>query len=416
MKGKSIRLALVGDVESLSIQYYLFNLSCVVFAALGLFFGIENFLAGNALIAIGANLPGECFIILAYILARRRKDFRPYVFLLWLTMFLTNTPIWIMQAGSVGSAIYPVFAGGPVLLVLSSTRWRMPLLALLILYVAGLLAFEYFLPGSITAYRSRDDRYFDITITILPSLLVVGLVVSFYVKNYNSVFEALGAEKKKTERLIGNIRKYLPFQLVEALEKADRTIATAPQRRRITVFFSDIKDFTPTTDAMEPEDLTALMNEYLTEMTNIATKHGGTIDKFVGDAMMVIFGAPIGIGEQEDAVNCVRMAIEMQDRMKTLQANWYAKGIERPLQVRIGINTGIATVGDFGAHDRLSYTAIGGQVNLAARLEAVCPPGGVVISHSTWGLVKGAFECHKREESVALKGIPRDVTIYDVLL
>ena len=104
---------------------------------------------------------------------------------------------------------------------------------------------------------------------------------------------------------------------------------------------------------MEAEELSALLNEYLTEMTKIATKYGGTIDKFIGDAVMIFFGAPESAGEKEDALRCVRMAMEMQARMKELQAKWFRQGIERPLQIRIGINTGVATVGDFGAEERL---------------------------------------------------------------
>ncbi|HVP19084.1 MAG TPA: adenylate/guanylate cyclase domain-containing protein, partial [Spirochaetia bacterium] len=255
---------------------------------------------------------------------------------------------------------------------------------------------------------------FDIAITILPSLLVMGLVVSFYIKNYNRVFSNLREQKARIDRLIGSIRRYLPKQLVEALEKEDRSIATAPRRKRITVFFSDIKDFTPTTDAMQPEDMTSLLNEYLTEMTDIAMKYGGTIERIVGDALMVMFGAPIGKDDKSDATGCVRMAIEMQQRMQVLQKKWYNAGIEKPLQIRIGINTGVATVGDFGAHERISYTAIGGEVNLAARLEGLCGPGGILISHSTWAFVKEKVSCKQRAEKVTVKGINREITVYDV--
>ena len=212
------------------------------------------------------------------------------------------------------------------------------------------------------------------------------------------------------------MRRYLPVQLVDSIISEKKRDIISTERRKITVFFSDIKDFTATTDSLEAEELAALLNEYLTEITAIANRWGGTIDKFVGDAVMVFFGAPESRGDDEDALSCVKMAIEMQVRMRTLREKWYDRGIEHPLAIRIGINTGVATVGDFGARDRLSYTAIGGQVNLAARLESACEPGGILISHSTWALVKEEIRCERREEKLSVKGIHRELTVYDVAL
>jgi class 3 adenylate cyclase len=242
----------------------------------------------------------------------------------------------------------------------------------------------------------------------------MGIVTVYYVGNYRRTVESLATQKLKIENITGALRKYLPSQLVEAISEGTPGAATKPQRKRITVFFSDIKDFTPQTDALQPEDLTNLLNEYLTQMTAIATKWGGTIDKFIGDAMMVIFGAPISKDEKQDAINCVQIAIEMQNKMKELQKKWYTTGFENPLEIRVGIHTGVATVGDFGASERLSYTAIGGEVNLAARLQALSDPGGIVISHPTWALVNEKVNCTRREDKVTVKGIGREFTIYDV--
>jgi class 3 adenylate cyclase len=150
-------------------------------------------------------------------------------------------------------------------------------------------------------------------------------------------------------------------------------------------------------------------------MTNIAAKWGGTIDKFVGDAMMVFFGAPLSMGEKKDAVSCVRMAIEMQLRMKELAVKWFAAGFENPMQIRVGIHTGIAAVGDFGTSERLSYTAIGGEVNLASRIQGVASPGGITLSHASWALVNEELKCCQRAERVYLKGLPREFTVYDVV-
>lgn len=216
----------------------------------------------------------------------------------------------------------------------------------------------------------------------------------------------------KSDRL----KKYLPSQLVDAvLSGGEDDSRTGTHRVKLTIFFSDIKEFTSTTDSMESEELTSLLNNYLSEMTEIALKWGGTIDKFVGDAIMIFFGAPDYSDDREHALKCVRMAIEMQQRMKELQSSWFRMGIEKPLSIRIGINTGVATVGNFGAPDRLSYTAIGGQVNIASRLEGECPPNSILISHPTFALVQDDVKC-TGPRSLTLKGIAREVLAYEVVI
>jgi class 3 adenylate cyclase len=200
---------------------------------------------------------------------------------------------------------------------------------------------------------------------------------------------------------------------VDSIVKGEKHVTFENERRKLTIFFSDIKGFTETTDSMEAEELSLLLNEYLTEMTKIAHKHGGTIDKFIGDAIMIFFGAPESTTEKDQALRCVKMAIEMQNKMTELKGKWFKSGIEYPLEIRIGINTGTATVGNFGAEDRLSYTAIGGQVNLASRLEGLCNPGGILISHSTWANVEYEIPCKVRGK-VKVKGINREILVYDV--
>ncbi len=211
------------------------------------------------------------------------------------------------------------------------------------------------------------------------------------------------------------LTKYLPKQLVESITSARKEVIPETERRKLTVFFSDIKGFTDLTESLEAEELSTLLNEYLTEMTNIAHKWGGTVDKFIGDAIMIFYGAPETTPDKDNALNCVKMAVEMQERMKSLQEKWFNEGIENPLQIRIGISTGTATVGNFGAEDRLSYTVIGGQVNIASRLESICEPDRVLISHPTWALVKDEIECSPREK-VRVKGIQREMMTYDVVM
>ena len=165
---------------------------------------------------------------------------------------------------------------------------------------------------------------------------------------------------------------------------------------------------------MESEDLTQLLNHYLTEMSKIALQYGATIDKYVGDAIVMFFGDPTTLGVKEDALACVQMAIAMQQRVGELAQEWRNSGIETPLRCRIGIHTGYCTVGNFGSEDRMDYTMVGGTVNLASRLEHEAPPGGVLISFETYALVKDEVRCEERGR-VQVKGIAQPVATYAVV-
>ena len=179
--------------------------------------------------------------------------------------------------------------------------------------------------------------------------------------------------KQKSERLEAiskRLASYLSPQVYSSIfEDADEG-SKKHKRKNLTVFFSDIVRFTDMSDTLEPELLAKLVNNYLSEMTNIAIEFGGTIDKFIGDAVMVFFGDPKSEGDRQDALNCTKMAVRMQQRVGELQDYWKNLGIGEEIQVRMGISTGYCTVGDFGSQQRLDYTAFGSPVNLAARLES----------------------------------------------
>jgi len=148
-------------------------------------------------------------------------------------------------------------------------------------------------------------------------------------------------------------------------------------------------------------------------MTAIALSHGATIDKYIGDAVMLFFGDPESKGVKEDARACVEMALEMQARMLVLQRRWREQGFDNPFVIRIGINTGYCNVGNFGSDQRLSYTIIGGEVNVAQRLEANCDPGGILISHETYAQVDDLVDVEERP-SMSLKGIDRNIKTYAI--
>lgn len=216
------------------------------------------------------------------------------------------------------------------------------------------------------------------------------------------------------ESLTAKLAKYLSPQVYSSIFYGHNDVRVETRRKKLTIFFSDIKGFTEMTDSLESEVLSSLLNNYLDEMAQIALKHGGTIDKFIGDAVMVFFGDPESRGEREDAVACVHMALEMRDRMIVLREKWQNEGIYKPLRIRCGINTGYCTVGNFGCESRMDYTIVGGQVNLASRLESNAEPDQILISHETFALVKDAVACIEKGE-LSVKGIARSVQTYQVL-
>jgi class 3 adenylate cyclase len=155
------------------------------------------------------------------------------------------------------------------------------------------------------------------------------------------------------------------------------------------------------------------LNEYLTEMSDIALRHGATIDKFIGDAILAFFGDPETKGVAEDAKACLRMAVDMQRRLAGLNAKWRGRGVEQPFRVRMGINTGYCNVGNFGSNDRMDYTIIGAEANLAARLQSIAEPGSIVVSFETYALVRDIV--HARSlPPISVKGISREIVPYVV--
>src|SRR5215469_7296809 len=226
--------------------------------------------------------------------------------------------------------------------------------------------------------------------------------------------ELVSEQKRELEILSTKLSKYLSPQVYSSIFTGQRGVEIASSRKKLTVFFSDIANFTATTDDLESEELTSLLNHYLTEMSKIALEHGATIDKYIGDAILAFFGDPETKGVKEDAIACVNMAIAMQRRLRELQFEWRDVGLEKPFQLRIGINTGYCTVGNFGSEDRMDYTIIGNEVNLASRLQSHADLGGILISHETYSLVKDivlAEEC----DPIHAKGFAKPVRNYKVL-
>jgi class 3 adenylate cyclase len=295
------------------------------------------------------------------------------------------------------------------------------------LIAIGLLQSFILIPGVVLPY------FFDFQ---THSLAMIGWIIMCFFLTYGfmkSQWETIqdlniGLEKKiamRTEELsIANkrlqnaqkqISKYIDPNVAEKIFEGEFTAELSHQRIKLTMFFSDIKDFTQFTDASDPEDVAKLLNEYLGEMAQIVQAWGGTIPQFTGDSIYAIFGAPDSKGELNDALSCVNMAVEMQERMKILREKWWNQGIQFPFEIRCGIHTGMANVGNYGSEGFMEYSAIGLNTNLASRLEQVCEPGEIYLSHSTWALVKDEISCEE-VGTIEVKGFHYPIQTYRVLL
>ena len=218
---------------------------------------------------------------------------------------------------------------------------------------------------------------------------------------------------KELVDLSEKLAKYFSPQVYDSIFSGELDVKIQTQRKPLTVFFCDLQGFTQLTERLEPEILTELLTQYLTEMSKIAIRWGGTIDKFIGDAILVFFGDPESRGNKEDAMACVSMALEMLEKLELLREAWRERGLARSLNARMGVHSGVCTVGNFGSEDRLDYTVIGNGVNLAARLEANSESNKILISEDTYLLVKEEIKCIKKQE-ISVKGISYPIQTYEV--
>jgi PAS domain S-box-containing protein len=225
--------------------------------------------------------------------------------------------------------------------------------------------------------------------------------------------EALNEKNEQLEALSGKLAKYLSRQVYDSIFAGRTDVRVESYRKKLTVFFSDIQGFTELTDRMEAEPLSVLLNNYLSEMSDIAYAHGGTVDKFIGDGIMIFFGDPESRGDQEDALACARMALEMKRRIATMRNEWIRESGGVSVHVRMGINTGYCTVGNFGSEDRLDYTIVGKEVNAASRLENTAQPDQIHISNDTYQLIKDEIYCRPVGE-VKVKGLAYPIHTYEV--
>ncbi len=274
------------------------------------------------------------------------------------------------------------------------------------LYAKGILttAVGVVLGAAICGFRLDADPI-PIATAMSVVLMLAYINVSAYVsytqgQMLRKTYLELKEKKRQIESIALKIAKYLSPQIYRSIFEGRRDVKIETRQRQLTVFFSDIAGFTSKTERTPLQELETWLNTYLQNMTDIALEHDGTVDKFIGDAVMVFFGDPRTKGSSEDAASCVRMALAMRGRTREL-------GVD----VRIGINTGDCVVGNFGSEQHMEYTIIGGAVNLAARLESCSEPGRILISDTTHELVKDLVHT-TRGDTLRVKGIDRDITTY----
>ena len=225
--------------------------------------------------------------------------------------------------------------------------------------------------------------------------------------------EIIEEKSRQLESLAKRLAKYLSPQIYQSIFKNENEGVHKHARKNLTIFLSDIVKFTDLADTLEPERLATVINSYLSEMSLIAVECGGTIDKFIGDAVLIFFGDPESEGETEDALKCAEMAIRMLKRVGELNNHWKKLGVIDGIKVRMGISTGFCTVGNFGSDLRLDYTVLGSPVNLAARLQTMADHNSILIDEYTKDLIKSHVNS-KHFDEITPKGFARPVQIFQL--
>ncbi len=240
---------------------------------------------------------------------------------------------------------------------------------------------------------------------IRPSMMMVVGFVGI------SAWRFIGEQKTK-EALKRSFESYFPSSVVRRIMANPDLIMVGGQKKELTIMFTDIKSFTSYSSVMDPDTIQKMLNEYFEAMVDIVFKYEGTVDKFIGDGLMVFFGDPEP--QQDHALRCVKAGIEMQKKCREMKVEWERKGLF-PLKIRVGINTGDVIVGNMGSARRLSYTVLGAPVNMAQRLESNAPVEGIMISQRTWELVKDHVKTRPLDP-IQPKGIAEPIHVYEVIV
>lgn len=296
-----------------------------------------------------------------------------------------------------------------------NNKITLPVASLIILI--GVLTFYFS-----TFFIFGAEEYFEPTNPELTVVSLLGLMMFIVIGNYyqHRRLNILGQQRQhyhnQMTRYIAfanQLSRYAPLQLWQSIMRGEAEAKIEYKRKKLTIFFSDIQGFTELSESLIPDDLAFLLNDYLSHMTEIAKQYEATVDKFMGDAILIFFGDPNSQGVEQDAKSCVEMAIAMRQQMKLLRERWKKMGYPA-LHIRMGISTGYCHVGNYGASHRMAYTIVGRDVNLAARLQSAAEVDEILIADDTHQLIKNEFQCVPKVP-IYLKGIQGPVKTWQVM-
>jgi len=276
------------------------------------------------------------------------------------------------------------------------------------------------LPSSVLETTKFNDIFRSSTyIVVFTSFLFLtaltsGLVLIHFMRVINRNTEELRRQNLVIQRLSAKLSLYLPKILVRLLERGEKDIDKQYQRVRVTIFISEIKDFTQISEVLQPEDTSKILNIYLTKMSKIVEEHGGIVDKFFGDSIIVYFGGIEDEKHQHNALQAIRTALIMQKQAKLIQEHIHRDGLEIPFKIRLGLSTGYVTIGSFGSEERKDYTIIGREVNITSFIKDVCEPGGICVSYNTYLLTKDQFE-YEDASILSIEGLHTPLKVYKLI-
>ena len=293
-------------------------------------------------------------------------------------------------------------------------------ISFLVLSLAGLIGIAIFYLCNIFIFGFGE--YFEQTTGELTVLGFVCLLTYFgvgslyqrsqiqYISNRKSYYYE---QMNRYMEFANQLSRYAPVQLWQSIMKGESEAKIEYKRKKMTIFFSDIQGFTELSETLIPDDLAFLLNDYLSHMTEIAKQYEATVDKFMGDAILIFFGDPISQGVEQDAKTCLDMAIDMRQQMKLLRERWIKMGYPA-LHIRMGISTGYCHVGNYGAAHRMAYTIVGRDANLAARLQSAAAVDEILIADENYSLSKNDYLCAPKSP-IRLKGIQHLVNTWQVM-
>lgn len=353
------------------------------------------------------------FILVVALLLGVFSYFRPHHTLIPVTILgLLALTLGLLNFNYIPSLVVWMMIFTRLILVKKQHTLSIMMLTLLAV-VVSLLTANFLLPRlTLTAYQQTALNIVALLSVIVSTTLHLWRllqIVQHYQKNLAQSQQRLTSLVTMTNRLT----RYLPPKVWQPILKNQNSVEIVSQRRKMTILFSDIVGFTDLSDTISPDHLANILNTYFDRMTQITLNYGATLDKFIGDGMLCYFGDEPHSNERENALMCVRMAIDMRREMAILRRQWQSQGFDG-LHVRIGINTGYCYVGNFGSRNRMTYTVIGKEANFAARLEAAAQKDQILISESTYNLVHQKYLCEAVGE-IRLKGLQAMAKVWQVL-